>query len=50
MPVICPIALKIGCAKCSIYNLCPVKKIIGDEGKVRRNKKGDVKVSPTRPK
>ncbi|MDD2404705.1 MAG: hypothetical protein PHV75_02455 [Victivallaceae bacterium] len=50
MPVICPIALKKGCAKCQIYNICPLKKIIGDEGRLRHGKNGDVKISPTRPK
>lgn len=27
---ICPIAFAIGCAKCSIVSVCPVKTIIGD--------------------
>jgi hypothetical protein len=28
--VICPIALAVGCKKCPIFAVCPVKSIIGD--------------------
>jgi hypothetical protein len=28
--VICPIALAVGCKKCPIFSVCPVKGIIGD--------------------
>lgn len=27
---ICPIAIAIGCKKCPIFKICPVKSIIGD--------------------
>ena len=27
---ICPIALAVGCRKCPIFAVCPVKGIIGD--------------------
>jgi len=30
MPVLCPIALAIGCRKCPIFSVCPVKTTIGD--------------------
>ncbi len=50
MPVLCPIAIAKGCRCCLIYSACPVKKIIGDEGKLRINKEGDVEIRPTRPK
>jgi hypothetical protein len=33
--VLCPVALAIGCRKCPIFKVCPVKGIIGDY------KKGD---------
>jgi hypothetical protein len=28
--VICPIALAVGCKKCPVFSVCPVKSIIGD--------------------
>jgi hypothetical protein len=28
--VICPVALAVGCAKCPIFKVCPVKGVIGD--------------------
>ena len=27
---LCPIALAVGCKKCPIFKLCPVKGLIGD--------------------
>jgi hypothetical protein len=27
---LCPVALAVGCLKCPIYSICPVKMIIGD--------------------
>lgn len=27
---ICPIAIAVGCKKCPIFKICPVKSIIGD--------------------
>ena len=27
---LCPIALQVGCKKCPIFAICPVKGIIGD--------------------
>jgi hypothetical protein len=27
---ICPVALAVGCKKCPIFSLCPVKSVIGD--------------------
>jgi hypothetical protein len=28
--VLCPVALAVGCKGCPIFNICPVKSIIGD--------------------
>ena len=28
--VICPIALAVGCKKCPVFSVCPVKGVIGD--------------------
>ncbi|MBA3057613.1 MAG: hypothetical protein KJ614_09200 [Gammaproteobacteria bacterium] len=27
---ICPIAIAVGCKKCPIFKVCPVKSVIGD--------------------
>ena len=28
--VICPVAIAVGCRKCPIFSVCPVKGVIGD--------------------
>ncbi|TDR47813.1 hypothetical protein DFR29_102475 [Tahibacter aquaticus] len=28
--VICPVALAVGCRKCPVFAVCPVKSVIGD--------------------
>jgi hypothetical protein len=28
--VLCPVALAVGCRKCPVFNVCPVKGVIGD--------------------
>ena len=28
--VICPVAIAVGCKKCPIFKVCPVKGVIGD--------------------
>ena len=28
--VICPVAIAVGCRKCPIFKVCPVKSVIGD--------------------
>jgi hypothetical protein len=28
--VLCPIALAVGCRKCPVFKVCPVKGVIGD--------------------
>ena len=49
---LCPIAIAVGCKKCPIFAVCPVKSIIGDykpgvgekeKDQVRRAKEGDRK-------
>jgi hypothetical protein len=32
--VICPIALAVHCTGCPLVKICPVKKIVGDYGKI----------------
>jgi len=28
--VLCPVAIAVGCKKCPVFGICPVKSIIGD--------------------
>lgn len=35
---VCPIALAVGCRKCPIYVVCPVKSLIGDQAPARPEK------------
>jgi hypothetical protein len=28
--VLCPIAIAVGCRKCPVFKVCPVKGVIGD--------------------
>lgn len=28
--VLCPVALAVGCKKCPVFSICPVKGVIGD--------------------
>jgi hypothetical protein len=28
--VVCPVALAVGCRKCPVFKICPVKRLIGD--------------------
>lgn len=30
---ICPIAIAVGCQKCPIFKICPVKSVLGDAPK-----------------
>ena len=51
---LCPIAIAVGCKKCPIFAVCPVKSIIGDykpgQGEKEKEQvsrpKGDGKKSP----
>ena len=27
---LCPIAIAVGCKKCALFSVCPVKSVIGD--------------------
>ena len=30
---LCPIAIVAGCRKCPAFSICPLKNVIGDQGK-----------------
>ena len=44
---ICPIALAVGCRKCPIFAVCPVKGVIGD---YRKEDDAPQSPPPARPK
>ncbi|MGB8434719.1 MAG: hypothetical protein WCE38_10700 [Burkholderiales bacterium] len=37
---LCPIAIAVGCRKCPIFGVCPVKGVIGDYWKEQDAKPG----------
>lgn len=37
---LCPIALAVGCKKCALFTVCPVKSVIGDYKKPDAEKNG----------
>jgi hypothetical protein len=40
---ICPIAIAVGCQKCPVFKICPVKSVIGDAPKAAPEKLVPVK-------
>ena len=43
---LCPVAIAVGCKKCPVFSVCPVKGVIGDykpEGKKPAEKSGSAK-------
>jgi hypothetical protein len=30
---VCPVAIAVGCKKCPIFTVCPLKSVIGDQPK-----------------
>jgi hypothetical protein len=48
--VICPVAIAVGCRKCPIFKVCPVKGVIGDYKKPDESpaKSADPDPAPTR--
>lgn len=41
--VICPVAIAVGCKKCPIFNVCPVKGIIGNHKESAKDEKPKAK-------
>jgi hypothetical protein len=44
---ICPIAIAVGCKKCPIFAVCPVKGVIGD---YKKEDSAPTKVAPDKAK
>lgn len=47
---LCPIALAVGCKKCPIFAVCPVKSVIGDYKPAAENEKPQRRKARTRGK
>ena len=47
---LCPIAIAVGCRKCPVFSVCPVKGVIGDykedASPPKRDASGKTKPSP----
>ena len=41
---LCPIAVVAGCRKCPAFTVCPLKNVIGDQGKA--DKQADTREAP----
>ncbi len=40
---LCPLALTVGCKKCPIFSVCPLKGVIGDQGDAAKADQSDGK-------
>ena len=40
---LCPIAIAVGCKKCPVFSVCPVKSVIGNQPSAKPAKKADDK-------
>ena len=36
---LCPVALAVGCRKCAVFSVCPLKGVIGDYKQTEEEKK-----------
>ena len=45
---LCPVALAVGCEKCPMFKICPLKTVIGDQKK--ESSKPEEKNEPPQPK
>jgi hypothetical protein len=35
---LCPVAIAVGCKKCPVFSVCPLKSVIGDSPKADEKK------------
>ena len=47
---LCPIALAVGCKKCPLFAVCPLKGVIGDYKPVRKDDKPQARSAKARGK
>ena len=38
---LCPVALAVGCEKCPMFKVCPLKTVLGDQKKLKVVEKKD---------
>tara|TARA_B100000959_G_C14983839_1_gene624679 strand:+ start:642 stop:773 length:132 start_codon:yes stop_codon:yes gene_type:complete len=38
---LCPVALAVGCEKCLLFKVCPLKTILGDQKQEKEEKEPD---------
>jgi hypothetical protein len=43
---LCPVALAVGCKKCPVFGVCPLKTVIGDYDPSAPTKKPAAKTKP----
>jgi hypothetical protein len=48
--VLCPVAIAVGCKKCPIFSVCPVKGLIGDYKKPEPDDTQPVAAPKARPR
>jgi hypothetical protein len=46
---LCPVALAVGCKKCPIFSVCPLKTVIGDQPKTPETPPAAEPKTPVRP-
>jgi hypothetical protein len=47
---LCPIAVVAGCKKCPAFSVCPLKGVIGDQGKAGQEPAGKAAPGRAKPK
>ena len=45
---VCPLALTVGCRKCVIFSVCPLKTLIGDQTESTEKTKPDEAARPSK--
>ena len=40
---LCPVALVVGCEKCLLFKVCPLKTVLGDQKKEKEEQEPDKK-------
>jgi hypothetical protein len=47
---VCPIAIVAGCRKCPAFTICPLKSVLGDQGKDDSEAKAKTAQAPSKHK
>jgi hypothetical protein len=46
---LCPVAIAVGCKKCPVFSVCPLKSVIGDQKKEDDASKSSSAQTPKQP-